>query len=321
MDLKKFKIRKEVIVGFLFVAALTILIWGIMYLKGTEMFRNRMIIYAVYDKVNGLVPANPVTINGLKVGQVKSLSFSKENPRKIIAVLYINNADYPIPVNSVARIYSADLMGSKEIDIVLGDSPVMLKNGDTLVSATEATLGESVNQQLAPLKVKAENLISSIDTLATVMNQLLNKNTRNDLVEAIEHVKETLENLAHTTMNLDTLMSSQRNNLARIINNVESISSNLKKNNDKITNILENFSDVSDSIAKANIPATFSQVNKTLADLDAVIGKINRGEGSLGLLVNDQKLYNEVEKAARDLNLLLEDIKANPKKYVKVSVF
>jgi phospholipid/cholesterol/gamma-HCH transport system substrate-binding protein len=292
-----------------------------MYLKGTEMFRNRMIIYAVYDKVNGLVPANPVTINGLKVGQVKSLSFSKENPRKIIAVLYINNADYPIPVNSVARIYSADLMGSKEIDIVLGDSPVMLKNGDTLVSATEATLGESVNQQLAPLKVKAENLISSIDTLATVMNQLLNKNTRNDLVEAIEHVKETLENLAHTTMNLDTLMSSQRNNLARIINNVESISSNLKKNNDKITNILENFSDVSDSIAKANIPATFSQVNKTLADLDAVIGKINRGEGSLGLLVNDQKLYNEVEKAARDLNLLLEDIKANPKKYVKVSVF
>ena len=321
MDLKKFKIRKEVIVGFLFVAALTILIWGIMYLKGTEMFRNRMIIYAVYDKVNGLVPANPVTINGLKVGQVKSLSFSKENPRKIIAVLYINNADYPIPVNSVARIYSADLMGSKEIDIVLGDSPVMLKNGDTLVSATEATLGESVNQQLAPLKVKAENLISSIDTLATVMNHLLNKNTRNDLVEAIEHVKETLENLAHTTMNLDTLMSSQRNNLARIINNVESISSNLKKNNDKITNILENFSDVSDSIAKANIPATFSQVNKTLADLDAVIGKINRGEGSLGLLVNDQKLYNEVEKAARDLNLLLEDIKANPKKYVKVSVF
>jgi phospholipid/cholesterol/gamma-HCH transport system substrate-binding protein len=321
MDLKKFKIRKEVIVGFLFVAALTILVWGIMYLKGTEMFRNRMIVYAVYDKVNGLVPANPVTINGLKVGQVKSLSFSKDNPRKIIAVLYINNANYPIPVNSVARIYSADLMGSKEIDIVLGDSPVMLKDGDTLISATEATLGESVNQQLAPLKAKAESLISSIDTLATVMNQVLNKNTRDDLVEAIEHVKETLENLAHTTMNLDTLMSSERNNLARIINNVESISSNLKKNNDKITNILENFSDVSDSIAKANIPATFSQVNKTLADLDTVIGKINRGEGSVGLLVNDQKLYKEVEKAARDLNLLLEDIKANPKKYVKVSVF
>jgi phospholipid/cholesterol/gamma-HCH transport system substrate-binding protein len=323
MDWKsiKSKLRKEVIVGFLFVFAITILVWGIMYLKGTEMFRNRMIVYSVYDKVNGLVPANPVTINGLKVGQVKSLSFSKKDPRKIIAILYIDNADYPIPVNSVARIYSADLMGSKEIDIVLGDSPVMLKNGDTLKSATEATLGESVNQQLAPLKKKAENLISSIDSLATIMNQVLNQNTRDNLVEAIDHVKQTLENLAHTTQNLDTLMTSERHNLARIIGNVESISANLKQNNDKINNILTNFSDISDSVAKARIPATFSQVNKTLINLDSVIAKINRGDGTVGLLVNDRKLYNEVEKAARDLNLLLEDIKANPKKYVKVSVF
>ena len=321
MALKNIKIRKEVVVGFLFVAALAILVWGIMFLKGTELLRNRMIVFAVYEKVNGLVPANPVTINGLKVGQVKSLYFSKKDPRKIIAVLYIDNEDYPIPANSVARIFSADLMGSKEIEIVLGDTNVMLKNGDTLLSSTEATLGEAVNQQLAPIKKKAENLISTIDTLATVMNQVLNKNTRDNLVEAIDHIKQTLENLAHTTQNLDTLVSSERQNLARIINNVESISSNLKNNNEKINNILSNFSDVSDSIAKANIPATFAQVNKTLTDLNMIISKINRGDGSLGLLVNDQKLYNEVEKAARDLNLLLEDIKANPKKYVKVSVF
>ena len=321
MDLKKFKIRKEVTVGFLFVAALTILIWGIMYLKGTELLRNRMIVYAVYDKVNGLVPANPVTINGLKVGQVKNIYFSKADPRKIIAVLYINNADYPIPRNSVARIYSADLMGSKEIDIMLGDSPELLKQGDTLLSSTEATLGESVNQQLAPLKAKAENLISSIDTLATVLNQVLNANTRSDLVGAIGHIKEALENLAHTTYYIDTLVGKERNNLSRIIGNIESISGNLKNNSEKINNILTNFSDISDSVAKSNIPATFGQINRTLADLDTVIAKINRGDGSLGLLVNDQKLYKEVEKAARDLNLLLEDIKANPKKYVKVSVF
>ncbi len=321
MNLNKLKIRKEVIVGFIFVVALTVLIWGIMYLKGTELFRNRMIIYAVYDKVNGLVPANPVTINGLAVGQVKTLAFSKQDPRKIIAELYINNADYPIPNNSVARIISSDLMGSKEVDIVIGNSTVMLKNGDTLASSTEATLGESVNQQLAPLKRKAENLISSIDTLATVLNQVLNESTRQDLITAIGHIKSALENLAHTTYNIDTLVSTQRNNLARIIGNVESISSNLKKNNEKINNILNNFSDISDSLAKANVPATFARVNQAVTDLDTVINKINRGEGSIGLLVNDQKLYLEVEKAARDLNLLLEDIKANPKKYVKVSVF
>jgi phospholipid/cholesterol/gamma-HCH transport system substrate-binding protein len=321
MDLKKIKIRKEVIVGFLFVAALVILVWGIMFLKGTELLRNRMIVFAVYERVNGLVPANPVSINGLKVGQVKSLYFSKQDPRKIIAVLYIDNENYPIPANSVARIYSSDLMGSKEIEIVLGDAKVMLKNGDTLASATEATLGEVVSQQLAPIKKKAENLISSIDTLATVMNQVMNQNTRDNLIEAIDHIKQTLGTLAHTAQNLDTLVSTERNNLARIINNVESISLNLKNNNDKISNILANFSDISDSVAKARIPATFGKVNKTLTDLDTVITRINRGYGSLGLLVNDQKLYQEIEKAARDLNLLLEDIKANPKKYVKVSVF
>lgn len=321
MDLKKIKIRKEVIVGFLFVVALTILIWGIMYLKGTELFRNRMIVYAVYDKVNGLVPANPITINGLTVGQVKSLKFSKKNPRKIIAVLYLNNADYPIPRNSVARIISSDLMGSKEVDIILGDSKALLANGDTLNASTEATLGEEVNQQLAPLKRKAENLISSIDTLATVLNQVLNEGTRDNLVEAIGHIKEALQNLAHTTYNLDTLMEDQRSNLGHIIGNVESISSNLKKNNDKINNVINNFSDLSDSLASINVPATFARINHVVTTLDTIIAKIERGDGSVGLLVNDKKLYNEVEKAARDLNLLLEDIKANPKKYVKVSVF
>ena len=321
MDLKKIKIRKEIIVGFVFVAALALLIWGIMYLKGTELFRNRMIVYAVYDRVNGLVPANPVTINGLVVGQVKTLEFSEKNTRQIVATLYINKAHYPIPANSVARIISSDLMGSKEIAIVLGDSAVLLKSGDTLKSLIEATLGDQVNQQLLPLKRKAESLISSIDTLATVLNQVLNADTRQNLVTSIGNIRQALDNLAHTTYNLDTLVTSERDNLARIISNVESISSNLKKNNEKINHILDNFSDISDSLAKANVPATINEVNRVVVNLNDVVTRINKGEGSLGLLVNDKKLYNELEKASRDLNLLLEDIKANPKKYVKVSVF
>jgi len=212
-------------------------------------------------------------------------------------------------------------MGSKEVAIVLGNSTSLIQNGDTLKSQTEATLGEEVNMQLMPLKKKAENLISTIDTLATVMTLVLNSNTRDDLVEAVAHVREALQNLAHTTYYIDTLVGQQRNNLSRIISNVESISSNLKKNESQITNILNNFSNISDSIAKLKVPETFNRLDQTIAELNSVIGKVDRGEGSLGLLVNDQKLYMELEKAARDLNLLLEDIKANPKKYVKVSVF
>jgi phospholipid/cholesterol/gamma-HCH transport system substrate-binding protein len=321
MNLKSLKIRREVVVGFFFLIALSILIWGILYLKGMEIFKERRTVYAVYERVNGLVPSNPVTINGLKIGQVKEVYFSPKNPRQIIAVLFLHDSKYPIPKNSVAKIVSSDLLGSKEVAIELGDSRELLKSGDTLNSLTEATLTEEVNAQLMPLKKKAENLISSIDTLATVMNEVLNANTRANLVEAIGHIKEALMNLAHTTYNIDTLVESERGNLSRIITNVESISSNLKKNNGQVTNILTNFSSISDSIAKLKIPATFGELDQTLRNLNEVIEKINKGNGSLGMLVNDQKLYLELEKSARDLNLLLEDIKANPKKYVKVSVF
>lgn len=321
MASKKFKIRKEIKVGAIFLVALAVMVWGIMYLQGIEILKKKRIIFAVYDRVNGLVAANPVTIQGMKVGQVKTLYFSPNNPRKIIVELYLSNTTYPIPRNSIARIYSADLMGSKEIEIIPGNSTELIQNGDTLAARTEATLGEEVNQQLAPLKRKAESLISSIDTLATIMQQVLNKNTQASLIDAIENIKIAISNITQMTYEADTLVRQQRSNLSRIIMNVESISANLRRNNDEITNILENFSNVSDSISKLNIPATFAQVDQAVRSLNEVIAKINNGEGSIGLLLNDTSLYFEVDKAARDLNLLLEDIKANPKKYVHVSVF
>jgi phospholipid/cholesterol/gamma-HCH transport system substrate-binding protein len=314
------KIRKEIRVGAAFVIATAILIWGLMYLKGLELLRTSRTFYAVYEHVNGLVAANPISIKGMQVGQVKKLYFDPNNPSRIIVELYVLG-DYPIPANSTARIFTSSLLGSPEIEIVPGDSKELAKDGDTLLPETEATLGQQVNKQLLPLKTKAENLISSIDTIATIVQEVLNKNTRNDLVIAIENVKRTLENIARTTHNLDTLMVAQRSNLSRIITNVESISSNLKRNNDKVNNILTNFSALSDSLARARIPQTIGQVNKAITDLDLVLQKINTGGGSVGQLLNNDTLYREVEKAARDLNLLLEDIRLNPKKYVKVSVF
>ena len=314
------KFSREIKVGFVFVVAISVMIWGLMYLKGLEIFKNKRTFYAQYDYVNGLVASNPVSIKGMKVGQVKSLYFSKKDPGKIIVELVVEN-DYPIPNNSVAKIVSTGLIGSKEIEISLGDSKGMLESGDTLQAITEATLGEEVNRQIIPLKEKAENLISSIDTVASIIQELLNKNTRDNLVMAIEHVKDALQNLAHITYNVDTLVSNQRNHLASIISNVESISTNLRQNNDKIKNILANFSDISDSLVKANIPGVLNNVDRTISNLNVAIGKINKGEGTVGLLLNDKQLYDEVTKAAKDLNLLLEDIKANPSKYVKVSVF
>jgi len=318
MKLQKFS--REIRIGILFLLATIILIWGLMYLKGVDLLNKKRNLYAVYDHVSGLTPTSPVFIKGLKVGQVQKMYFSKELPGKIMVKLYITDM-YPIPINSVARIQSSDLLGSKHIEIIPGDTNIMVADGDTLNASTEATLTEEVNRQLLPLKKKAENLISSIDTVATIVQQVLNKNTRESLVQAIEHIKQALENITHTTYHLDTLVGSQRKNIAGIISNVESISKNLRNNNEEINRIIGNLANLSDSLAAARIPATLRQVNTAVNNINTVLDKVNRGEGSLGLLLKDPKLYNDLDSAAHSLNALIIDIKANPKKYLKVSVF
>lgn len=314
------KLSKELKVGIVFIIALAVLIWGLMFLKGLEIFQSKKVVYAVYDRVNGLVAANPVTIRGMNVGQVRNMYFSKAETGKIVVELIITK-DYPIPKNSVAKIYSSGLISSKEVEIVLGDSREILQDGDTLKALTESSLTDEVTKQLVPLKVKAESLISSIDTVATLVKEILNKKTRDNLIMAVQNINTVTRNLASISSNMDTLVGKERTRLGNIISNVESISRNLKQNNENITNILTNFANLSDSLAKARIPATINKVNTALADINQVLDKISNGQGSLNLLLDDRKLYDEVTKAARDLNLLLEDIKANPSKYVKIQVF
>jgi phospholipid/cholesterol/gamma-HCH transport system substrate-binding protein len=314
------KLSKELKVGIVFIVALSILIWGLMYLKGLEIFQSKKTVYAVYDKVSGLVAANPVTIRGMNVGQVKKMYFSKKEAGKIVVELTITE-NYPIPKNSIAKIFSSGLISSKEVEIVLGDSKEILQDGDTLKAVTESSLTDEVSKQLIPLKEKAESLISSIDTVATLVKMMLNKKTIDNLNMAVDNINTVTRNLASISFNIDTLVGKQKSHLANIINNIESISTNLKQNNKNITDILTNFSNLSDSLSKAKIPSTIAKVNIALEDMNLVLDKINKGPGNISLLLNDRKLYDEVAKAARDLNLLLEDIKTNPSKYVKVSVF
>ncbi len=310
-------ISKEIKVGGVFVLATAVLIWGLMYLKGLELFKPSRTFYAQYDNVNGLVAANPVMIKGLQVGQVKKVYFNPNDPTKIVAELYITG-DYAIPENSGARIVRASLLGEHQVEIIMGDSKVMAHNKDTLAASVEEAFGEAM---LMPIKTKAESLISSLDSIAIIVKEVLNKDTRENIQLSIVHIRETMANLAGITKNMDNLVGSEKKNLADIVRNMESISGNLRNNNDKISNVISNFSAISDSLAKARIPMTLARVNSAVANLDSVLVKINKGEGSVGQLVNNEQLYKEIEKAARDLNLLLEDVKANPKKYLKFSVF
>lgn len=315
------KLSKEVKIGLLLLAAIALFIFGFNFLKGRNIFNPQGKYYAVYDRIEGLVAANPVQINGFSVGQVNKIELEKGNTGRIIVEFTINNSDLQIPDSSIAKIISSDLLGSKALQLVLSNSKTYMQSGDTLLSEVEASLGDEVNKQVLPLKNKAEKLMLSIDSVLTVIQYIFNPESREDIKASLDNVSQAILTLKRTSLRLDTLMSEQRFRLSRISSNIESITNNLKNNNEKISIILANFASISDSLAKANVASTINNANLTLRQTAAITEKINKGEGSLGMLVNNDSLYKNLNSAARDLDLLLADLREHPGRYVHISVF
>lgn len=310
------KFSNEIKVGILVTVALVASIWGLNYLKGKDLFSSNKDYYAVYENVNGLVSSNSIILNGFKVGQVAKLEFLPDHSGRMLATFRIQS-DVFVPKNSIARIVSSDLFGSRAIEIGLSNSADPALDGDTLIPDVEPTLGS----QILPVKDKAEMLLVSIDSLSFAIREILNPQTRKNLAAAIDGLHKTVVNLEHASSGVDNLLTSDQSKLNKILNNVESISLNLKNNNEKIANILKNLSSLSDSLAKSQIASAVNNANKALAEASAVITKINKGQGSLGMLLNNDSLYNNLNNSAADLDKLLIDLKANPKRYVTISVF
>ncbi len=310
------KLSNEIKVGILVTIAIAALLWGLNYLKGQDIFASNNDYYAVYDNVNGLVATNAIILNGYKVGQVAGLKFLPDHSGRMLATFRVKS-DVFIPKDATARIVSSDLFGSRAVEIVLGVSPDPAADGDTLIPDIQPTLGS----QILPVKDKAEQLIVSIDSLSVAIREILNPQTRKNLTEAIEGLHKTVANLEHASGSIDHLVSSDQSKLNRILANVESISMNLKNNNEKIARILKNLSQLSDTLVRAQVASAVNNANKALAEAAAVIAKINKGQGSLGLLLNNDSLYKNLNNSAADLDKLLIDLKANPKRYVSISVF
>jgi len=314
------KIRREIKIGAYLIVVLLCFIFGINFIKGKDIFRKHRTFYARYSQIAGLVEAAPVSINGFNIGNVSEIYFENATSGNIIVEITVYNP-IDIPSNSIARIFSPDILGTKNIDIVLGNSAVMAQSGDTLASEMQATLTEEVNRQVAPLKRKAEDLMLSLDTMVTVVRTVFNAQTRENLKASFEHIRQTIVNIEHTTFNLDTLVYGQRGRMERILFNIEEITGNIRENDQNITNILANFSAISDTLAKAQIAHTLSDVHMSVMNLSEVIDKINAGQGSIGLLLNDKKLYTNLEKSSGELNQLIRDLKLNPQRYLNFSVF
>jgi phospholipid/cholesterol/gamma-HCH transport system substrate-binding protein len=324
-----FKVSKEVRTGIIVIITIALFIYGFNILKGRNIFSRTYTVYAVYHTIDGLVVTNPVQINGFKVGQIKNVKLKPDHSGKIVVEMLITEADLKIARGSQAKIISQDLLGTKAVTIITTDSVLRLamagnafyKDKDTLAGDIEEGIKEGVTKTLAPLQKKAKELLSSIDSVMTIVQVILNKDARTNLIKSFESIKIAIGTLEKTAFRLDTLVASEKYRIHSIFGNIDHISSVLAENSDKLGNILKNLNDVTDSLAKAKITSALSNANLALAHAADVLDKINKGEGSLGLLVNDKRLYNHLDSASADLDKLFIDLNAHPKRYVHFSVF
>ncbi len=308
------KISNETKVGALTIIALAIMFIGYSFLRGNDVFSSSNTFYTVYDNVDGLTVSKPVMVNGYQIGRVSKMDLLETGK---IEVEFKIDSDHPIPSNTIARIVSADLLGSKAIVFDLGNSKTMAKNGGILQSDVQANLLEKVE----PLQLKIENLVVKLDSVLTGVNTALNDEFQRDFKSSLRSISISLSNIESITNDAENLMGSERVRLAKIMQNLESITDNFKNNNRQINSILANFDHLSKDLSQMEIKSTVDNANRAMQDVQVITDKISRGEGSLGLLVNDDQLYNNLSNASAQLDALILDLKTNPGKYLKLSIF
>jgi ABC-type transport system involved in resistance to organic solvents, periplasmic component len=314
------KIRTEYKIGFVGLLTLFILYFGIMYLKGKDLFKTEKNYYAIFNDVSGLYKSNYIYLNGLKVGYIKDITNADPRAKKFLVKISIKS-DIEIPNDSKIMIFSSDMLGSKALKISMGISPKAFSSDDTIQSAIENGMIDQLSDNVAPLLAKLNGAITNLDTLIVNVNSVLDKKTQANLRQSMANINSATEKIDHIALNVDGLVSSQKQRVENIINNAESITSNLKNNNDKLNNAIDNFSAISDTIAKAKLGTTIRETNLSLTSLVNILQKIDNGEGNMGLLINDDKLYKNLELSSKELKELIEDMKQHPKKYIRISFF
>lgn len=313
------KLSNETKVGVLTVLGITLLVLGFNLLKGKSLFSHNKTIYAVYHQVNGLQPANAVQVNGLVVGNVANLEVMDRDASRILVAITITKK-IEIPRNSVARI-SSDLLGTKTVQLDLGNAAEYLKSGDTIYAAVDGSMTDALKEQLNPLVKKLEGTLSNIDSVLMSVNAILDTTAKGNLQDAIRNLNTTMRNFTHTSASLNSMLDPNNGNIQKTFNNLAAVTGNLKDNNAKITGILNNAEKATGALANGNIDKTLQQLQQTANSLNQTISKLNTTDGTAGMLLNDKKVYNNLQYSLGNLNKLLEDLRVNPKRYVHFSLF
>ncbi len=300
------KFTREVRTGILAISAIVLLIFGYSFLKGKNLLENDRTFYAVYDNVEGLIPSSAVTINGLVIGKVVSIGFA-DTKGNLVVEFNVSNK-FSFSKNSLAKVYGGGLIGGKSLAIEpLYEQGFDAKDGDTLKGKVEAGLLELVNEKLTPLQEKLESAITDADTLLTSVNGVLSPNNRNGLDNIIRDLGVTVRGFKGASLSLNNILAGNEEKLGRTLENLDKMSSNL--------------STFSDSLSKVNVGKLISELDGVLANFDRISEGLEVGNGTAGKLLNDDKLYYNLERTTKELELLLQDLRLNPTRYVNVSFF
>lgn len=302
------KFNKEIKIGFLAIIGIMMSVFSYNYLKGINLFEKNRKFKVTYSKVDGLSMSNPVTLNGFKIGKVHKINFNRENTRELIVDIIIEN-DVIFPKTSTAELYETGLIGGKAIAIIpdyKNDSTIAL-DGDFLKGVLKPGLTELVNQILPQVQLQLESVMQSAEVVFENINKLFDEETKTELKSSIKEFSLLTQNLSNTSRRVSDLIEKSAPGIELTINNLKDTSNNLKS--------------ITDSVSKKDISDLTNNLNELVKNLNKVSKNLNNSNGTMGMLIQDKSIYENLEKATNELNILIEDVKLNPSRYVNFSVF
>lgn len=308
------KISKEVKIGVLVAISLLVFFAGFYFLKGSSLFSGEKEYFSYYDNVQGLQSSAAVQLKGLGIGRVSKIELiDSDKVRVIISV----DKDVELPVGTSAELASADLLGSKIIKLIPGTGTQMLEDGATLPASIEGGIIDNLSVEISPLIIDLRHVITTLDTVLIGVSGVLNEKTANSLSNTVTSLDVTMKNFSE----LSAKLNQESEQLASIIRNANSISTNLANNNQSIENIIKNAETTTNNLSAAPIQETVKELESAARQLDGILQKINNNEGSLGMVVNDKQLYNNLSSTMKALEELMADINARPWRYINVTIF
>lgn len=302
--------KKRIKVAVMCISAVIIFYVGANFLKGINVFNEKAYYYCVMDDATGIQQSTPVMLSGYKVGMVDDVSLISSNPPKVCAKILLTEP-IDIPTSSRFMIESKDLLGGHLLNLIMGNGTGKLQSGDTLLCSIKPGMLDGIDE----IKGQISSVLTSIDTIGLSIKDVLHTNGGGKSLQA------TLQNIESTTENLNEILGNNKVKVGKLVTNLEKFSQTLESASPQLTSILENFDQISDTIAKADIAAIIQNANRTITELEAVVKKVNQGEGTVGELFNDDALATKLEQTINSVNDLVTDLKAHPKRYVHFSLF